>query len=220
MRRLNKLLSSNPLTGKFGPFLPATLTLAMVALTVTPLVSPAQITNPNDLDYYYQYDEFGNGHLYNLGQYFGTDDLFIQGLPGMDILSGMTTLRYPPVQGVSRVAGDVVVTDPDGSISDVIRFAAGTYAVLFYSDLPEAGEVAGPADVGFPATLQANHITLVETVLADGQFGCLYVPQPGQPGYLGTTLSGGYNIISDVPEPASFVLLGVAGGLALLRKRR
>ena len=56
---------------------------------------------------------------------------------------------------------------------------------------------------------------------ADG--GAIWQPQAGQPGFIPYAAQNKftyvYQLISDVPEPSSLALFGLAGVVALLRKR-
>src|SRR5947209_2023303 len=82
------------------------------------------------------------------------------------------------------VAGDLIILDAGGIISDVIRFnPAGTspgYAAsaIFYS-LAGEGQLA---DTGFPAAFYSKTVTLFE----DAAGRVLYTPGVNDPGYLGS----------------------------------
>lgn len=200
-----------------------------VALAVTTVVSHAAIYTPpipiNQLGFYAQIDENGNGAIIGAGSVLGYDPFplttpYVGSNPGLvhDFYpGGGTTLRYAlPVTDVT--SGDLLITDPSGAVSDLIRFEPGY--VFFYS-LPGGGSLA---DTVIPSNLQANNITIPEVTLADGQIGALWEPLPGQPGFAPEAAAAnstfGWNIVSDVPEPASVALLGLGGLLVLLRKRR
>ena len=53
---------------------------------------------------------------------------------------------------------------------------------------------------------------------AEGNNGASYFPEPGMPGY-SDAMPLSYQFISDAPEPATLVLLGL-GGLATLIRRK
>jgi hypothetical protein len=125
-----------------------------------------------------------------------------------DPLSGITTLRYT-LRDANQTAGDLYLTDPNGGgMSDIIRFD-GQGHVFFFS-LEEPGQTSfSLADVPNMPSLQAPKLGQVEVAPQD-QIGNLFTPAFGQPGFdpqFGGAL--GYNIISDVPEPSSFLLGGL-----------
>jgi hypothetical protein len=119
------------------------------------------------------------------------------------------------------VAGDVVLLEPDaptGTISDLLRFDGN--GVYFFSELEPNETNPDMADVPIiPPAI--NPVVLME-VGSEGNNGVLYIPGPGQPGYdLSGVLPGiRYDIISDIPEPASATLLLAGVGLWLLNAAR
>jgi hypothetical protein len=124
-------------------------------------------------------------------------------------------LTYNLLGPPNLVAGDVLILDSVGVLSDIIRFnPAGTGApgypasLVFYSDLP--AEPGYLADTGFPSALYANNITFLEVGPEEGPNGLVYIPTSTQPGYV-AGFAVTYNIQSDntpIPEPATMVLLG------------
>jgi hypothetical protein len=111
---------------------------------------------------------------------------------------------------------------PEGIFSDVIR-VRGTLnnANIFFFSLAGGGDLA---DVGLPPALQANVVYLAEGNVPGASGGAIYAPQAGQPGFIPYAAANNYTyvyqLISDVPEPSSLALFGLAGAVALLRKRR
>jgi hypothetical protein len=143
--------------------------------------------------------------------------------PGPGGLNGAMTydLMSPP----GLVAGDVILTE-GGVQSDVIRFnpnqigpGGGVGTLVFYSDNLDG--VDALADIGLPTGRYTNQIVIVE-VGAEGNNGAVYIPVAGQPGFVaGAAAPVEYHLLSDVPEPATFGLLGIAlMGLAGIRRMR
>lgn len=175
------------------------------------------------------FDEFGNGS-------------YVQnGLPTVHTVTGslvpdptepvggriVQVLAYALPEPV--VAGTVIIPEPTGGISDVLRFtdATGrltgvtdplTTIMIFYSDLPEPGEIDfPPADTGFPTNLTAGNVVTGPTEIGpEGGFNFfVYLPGADYPA------NNRYIGISDIAEPASLALLGAAlVGFGVVRRRR
>jgi hypothetical protein len=175
-----------------------------------------------------QFDEDGNGSS-------GGNALAFT-YPALEPMSGFTTLMYTLPWPVTR--GDLILTETNGTVTDLIRFdnilnTTGTLdgVAYFFSDgygdetpIPMADSPFGipPPNAAIPT------VTMLEQG-PEGNNGVFYVTSGGSPGSAlqgGNTLTVAYTIISDspvVPEPSTFVLLGMSGfGLAAYawRKRR
>ena len=152
-------------------------------------------------------DESGNAY-FTVGQPFPYST-------GTDPSSGISTLEYTlPFAGV---AGDVLLTDPAGNLSDVLRFDGNSH-VYFFSEV-EPGQ-AQLADVGLPTVFLTPNVTVGESG-TEGIFTyAYYTPGATDPGYKPAAPGMQYYIISDVPEPGSMLLAGLGGGLLLFLKSR
>lgn len=176
-------------------------------------------------------DENGNGIIASTPGFNGT---FTGGLSadpsgGVPAASG-NVLVYTLPSAWPVFSGDVQMSNPDGSPSDLIRFYSsnGANYLIFYSLLGDEGPPNvsdGLADISaklFNAIpLQAN-VARVAEVNGSG----VYTPVLGSgPGYVGGGAIGvngeTYTFISDVPEPSSLLMFGaMLAGALVLRIRR
>jgi hypothetical protein len=138
--------------------------------------------------------------------------------PGGQPLALTYDLLNPP----GLATGDLIMFEPGGGISDIIRWNPnGT--LVFYSDNIEGD--FDLADTGFPAALYANQF-IIDEVGPEDSNGVDYTPTIGQPGFVaGAAGPVRYHIISDTqtPEPGSLALLvglGVSGGVFSVARRR
>ena len=118
------------------------------------------------------------------------------------------------------VTGDVSFAEPNGGISDWIRFtdAAGTISgaptgagprMLFYSDFEAGALDSDLADTGFPANIGTGNFVARLEVGPEGNNGFNYLPGAPYP------QNNQYVGISDaVPEPETYALM--LAGLGLL----
>lgn len=139
----------------------------------------------------------------------------------IDPISGITGWYYQLGGTNINVAGDVLLLEPDapaGTISDLLRFDGN--GVYFFSELEPNDTNPDKADV--PVIPQPINPVVLTEVGSEGNNGVLYVPGAGQPGYdLSGVLPGiRYDIVSDVPEPASTTVLLAGAGLCLLSAAR
>jgi hypothetical protein len=157
-------------------------------------------------------DELGNGNINGTPINYSMD---LDPGPG-----GLTTLCYHT--GITWwTQGDLLLTEPGGGDSDLIRFGANGN-LYFYSEA-DPGESGDLADVGLPTAFNSNFITREETYGSEGYNWYDHSPVWGsplcEPGY-----GAYYHIISDVPEPTTLTLLCGAilgiGGVAMLRRKK
>jgi hypothetical protein len=111
---------------------------------------------------------------------------------------------------LSFVEGDVLLKEsPDGDVSDVIRFNPDGQ-IVFYSDSEPGEDDQDLADTGFPTANYTNLISVFE-LGTEGNSWADYKPDPGMPGYSPNLPDLMYHIVSDIPEPSTFVLVCLAG---------
>jgi len=145
-----------------------------------------------------------------------------------DPVSGIPTLAYTlpfvPMQGDVVLLEGPVAGGPTNSLSDILRFEVtpnGQGMAFFFSDASSADPPDAPADVlQMPPVWTQFQAIFVPEVGPEGHNGALYAPIPGEPGSLPTGGQIQYNIISDVPEPGSALLVSVGSCLMLLLKLR
>ncbi|SRR6266480_1407572 len=132
--------------------------------------------------------------------------------PGTATVPVIYVLPLPA--GSTLTDGDLILAETStGPISDLIRFThagpSSTPVIVFFSDTTPGDPAPSLADIGFPAP-QANVLARVE-IGSEGNNGFTYTPTSGQPGFVsGNNLQATYVIRSDVPEPGTLLLLGLA----------
>lgn len=141
--------------------------------------------------------------------------------PGPGGLALALTYDLTSLPGI--VPGDVLIMEPDGNFSDVIRFnPAGNVdhpndfqSLVFYSDNLDGADAF--ADTGLPTALYTN-VRVITEVGEEGFNFADYTPGPDDPGFVpGWDVT--YHFISDIPAPGSAAIVGLCG-LAGLRRRR
>jgi hypothetical protein len=123
-------------------------------------------------------------------------------VPFLPVPESLSQMILPA--GVFVTAGDVLVFDDPAMtvLGDVLRFpdigGGVAHFVILLSD------VGDPVDTGLPSSFQANTFSMIEN--AGGP--TLYTAGPG--GQVYNILSDA-EIVPDVPEPGTFLLMGLAG---------
>jgi hypothetical protein len=116
-----------------------------------------------------------------------------------------------------EVSGDLIL-DMCGHTEDILRFYASGQQ---YIDVYGASGGTALADVGFPAlvlsNLQTPQLTLDETILPDGDWGIVYTPTVGEPGYGGNiTFTFDSDYVGSACVPDGGTTLWLLGGAMLV----
>lgn len=137
-------------------------------------------------------------------------------------------LPFVPQQGTLALCENPsVIFSPvtcEAPTSDIVVFLAGltTGTALLESDLAEPGTPVAPGDRALLIPFPAPFFSVGEPGAEETTQRLLYTPRFGEPGFAvvqGVPVS--YAITSDVPEPASWLLLATGGvGLGALTLRR
>ena len=123
------------------------------------------------------------------------------------------------------VSGDWQIIEPDGTVSDVLRFidTPGTTfsSVYVYSDADPLSPGTDLADTHLPLPWTGGPVlTLPEAGAENGWNGVIWTPGFNDPGATSAAIGPvTYYFTSDVPEPATIGLLAL-GSFALGRKRK
>ena len=195
---------------------PTKIVVAVAAnLSFMPTAVSAQVLGPFPNETW-DIDENGPA-LLNDGPLVG----YSNGRYQVDPVSGIVGWYYFLGGTNMNVAGDVVLLEPQapaGTISDLLRFDGS--GVYFFSDLDPNETNPDKADV--PVIPQPINPVILTEVGPEANNGVLYIPISGQSGYDVSGILPGirYNIISDVPEPASATLFLAGASLWLLNRDR
>jgi hypothetical protein len=135
---------------------------------------------------------------------------------GVDLVRAETGVEYTGQGGTS---GTWAVTEPVGGLLNFYTVKAGNYFAMY--------QVTPPTNTGSWSTY---HIfipgTLTSFSLVDGEYQAILSEYGGHPNHLrgeGVEISHfwGYNVTSQVPEPATFMMIGMGIlGLAFYGSRR
>ncbi len=120
------------------------------------------------------------------------------------------------------VPGDVQIFEPDGTVSDVLRFidTPGTTfsSIYVYSDRDPTAPDFDLADSMIPLPwASAIVIPMPESGSEGGWNGVSWTPGFNDPGATSAPIT--YEFTSDVPEPTTICLLGL-GALSLIRRKK
>ena len=170
----------------------------------------------------FSFHENGNGKL-ELPLLFGGGVIPIPGTLMSDsgpggLASALAFTTHPQVNPFP--AGDVILLDASGQVSDILRFAPATGSaapftqlIFFYSN-DDDGLLA---DTGLPSLLQTNTVTIQENPSGP----TIYTPTAGQPGFsTDSPLGDSFRIFSTPDTGSTLLMLGVATvGLVFLRRK-
>jgi hypothetical protein len=215
-RRMPKGWRAEPLLSALGFFMRflSYLTLRrelLLGLMCAPLVFSADIVSVT-------VDENGNGVAFNMTLGIMQNLVFtIEKDPGPGGLALVLTYRIP-FDVPSPVAGDVLISEPGGGLSDIVRFnprgAGGVPgyapALVFYSDADNMD--SDKADIGLPTDRYALSFPVTEVGNENGNFAD-YHPGSTDPGFVsGFDITYRFNSdVPAVPEPPAVLLVSGAG---------
>lgn len=168
----------------------------------------------------FSFHENGNGQL-ALPPLFGGGVIPLSGTlmsdPGPGgLLSVLAFTAHP--QANPFPAGDVVLLDANGHVSDILRFDEATSSpsgltqlIFFYSN-DDRGLLA---DTGLPSSMFTNTVTIQENPSGP----TIYTPTAGQPGFSSDSpLGDSFRIFSTPDTGSTLLMLGAAiAGFVFLR---
>jgi hypothetical protein len=168
----------------------------------------------------FSFHENGNGQL-ALPLSFGGGVIPLPGTlmsdPGPGGLSSALAFTAHP-QANPFPAGDVVLLDASGNISDILRFdpeaspGPGAPQLIFFYSNDDGGLLA---DTGLPSSMFTNTVTIQENPSGP----TIYTPTAGQPGFSSDSpLGDSFRIFSTPDTGSTLLMLGAAiAGFVFLR---
>ena len=165
------------------------------------------------------FDENGNGTFNGNPLPWGIGATGVDPTPPGPIPTLFYTLPF------NVVFGDVQIIEPDGTVSDVLRFTniPGTTftGVYVYSDSDPLTPGTDLADTHLPLPWTGGPVVVMpEAGTESGWNGVSYTPGFNDPGATSAAIGPiTYEFTSDVPEPATMCLLGL-GTLSLVRRKK
>jgi hypothetical protein len=170
----------------------------------------------------FSFHENGNGQL-ALPPVFGgvviplTGALMSDPGPG-GLASALAFTAHPQVNPFP--AGDVVLLDAGGHVSDILRFnpetspGPGSPQLIFFYSNDHGGLLA---DTGLPSSMFTNTVTIQENPSGP----TIYTPTAGQPGFsTDSPLGDSFRIFSTPDTGSTLLMLGAAiAGIVFLRRK-
>ena len=170
----------------------------------------------------FSFHEDGQGNLH-LPPLFGGGVIPLTGVLMSDtgpggLLSALAFTAHPQVNPFP--AGDVVLLDASGNISDILRFdpetspGPGAPQLIFFYSNDDGGLLA---DTGLPSSMFTNTVTIQENPSGP----TIYTPTAGQPGFsTDSPLGDSFRIFSTPDTGSTLLMLGAAAvGLVFLRRK-